>query len=171
MATQPIAKTPLFGRKAKGGIFSIVDESVLTGNIWWVDSGNTSNGSDAVGFGRNPDAPFLTINYAVDQATASNGDWIIVMAGHSEQVTTAGGLDLDKIGLTIKFLGEGANRATIDFAATTADMDIDAASITLINPRFETSIDAVAAPIDVNAANFTMKNAEWFDGANLEHTD
>ena len=63
-------KTPLFARKQSGGIFTVVNESVTTGNIFWVDSGNT-RGGDTVGHGSSPDQPFLTVDFAISQCTAS----------------------------------------------------------------------------------------------------
>jgi len=62
-------------------------------------------------------------------------------------------------------LGEGSDRATITFTATAADMDITAANVTLIAPRFLTGIDAVAAAIHVAAADFHMINVEYYDAA------
>lgn len=142
--------------------------NTYAGNIWWVDSGIGSDGNN----GKSAAKPFATIDYAVGRCTASNGDIILVAPGHTESVIAAGGLDLDVAGITIVFLGNGSNRATIDFGtAVTADMDIDAANITLINPRFTASLDALTGPIDVNAANFTINDGEWVDGTGIDTTD
>lgn len=99
-----------------------------------------------------------TIDSAVGSCTANAGDVILVMPGHTETVTAAAGLDLDVAGITIIGLGNGANRPTINLTtATSADIDIDAANITIKNLIIDlTGIDAIATGIDVNADDFTM---------------
>jgi len=102
---------------------------------------------------------FTTIQAAVDAAVDGRGDYIYVMPGHVETVTAAAGLDLDKEGLTIIGYGNGDLRPQINFTtAVGADMDVDAANITMDNFRFTGGIDALTGPIDVNAANFTLRN-------------
>lgn len=114
--------------------------------------------------------PFSTLDYAVGQA--KSGDTIWVRPGHTTTVIAAGGLDLDVAGITIAFLGNGATRGIITFTTDVgADMDVDAANITLIAPRFVAGIDALTGPIDVNAANFKMFNAEFYDGTSINTTD
>ncbi|HUU85656.1 MAG TPA: hypothetical protein VM243_19325 [Phycisphaerae bacterium] len=81
-----MADTKLFGRHTPGGIFTIVDRSNFpTGDIWYVDSTNTTAGADAAGYGRNPDTPFLTWVYAAETAAAA-GDTIFLMPGHTETI-------------------------------------------------------------------------------------
>lgn len=165
------SKTELFVRTQPGGVFTVTNEGLTTGNIWWVDSGS-STGSDAAGYGQNPDAPTLTIDYAVGLATASNGDRIYAMPGHVESVIAGGTLTLDKAGIEVIFLGEGANRARISFStAVGADVEVDAANVTLRNPLFVAAIDALTGPIDVDAADFTVLNGEWRDAAGIDTTD
>lgn len=107
-----------------------------------------------------------TIDAAINACTTGRGDKIYVLEGHTETVSAAAGIDADKIGITIEGCGYGANKPTITFAtATTADMDIDAASVTVRNLRFVGGIASLAAPIDVNAANFTMENCEFYASA------
>lgn len=80
--------TKLFGRHQPGGLFSIVDRATFpTGDIWWVGS-TVTTGADSVGYGRNPDAPFLTWAYAVTQMAA--GDTCYLMPGHSETIGKTG---------------------------------------------------------------------------------
>ena len=140
-----------------------------SGNTYWVDDGDAkaSNGNPGTA-----DRPFATLDYAVGKCTANNGDVIYVKEGHTEVVTAAGGLDLDVAGITIIFLGNGTNRGSITFSTVVgADMDVDAANITMINPRFIAGIDALTGPIDVNAANFQMFDATWEDGTTINTTD
>ena len=163
-----MSKTELFVRTQPGGVFSVVDNSVTTGAIWWVDSGSAT-GADEVGYGQNPDAPFLTIDYAVGQCTAGDGDIIYAMPGHAETVSAAGGLDLDKIGIKIVGLGHGTLQPTVTLdTADTADIDVDAASITVENIHFRANFLNIAAAIDVNATDFTLRNCRFSEaGTNL----
>ena len=104
-----------------------------------------------------------TLQAAIDAAVDDGDDVIYVAAGHSEDVTAAGGLDVDKDGLTIIGLGHGSNRPTINFTtATSADMDIDEDNITFENFIFDlTGFDALVAPIDVNKTNCRFLNCEF----------
>jgi hypothetical protein len=51
----------------------------------------------------------------------------------------------------------------VSTTATTADMDVDAANITVSNLLFTGGVDELAGPIDINAADFTMINCETRD--------
>jgi len=147
------------------------DLFTTTGSVFFVDSGHAAanNGENAA---NGPDRPFSTIDYAVGRCTANNGDLIIIMPGHVETVSAAGGLDLDVAGITLVGLGSGNARPQIAFTtATTADMDVDAADIRMHNVRFTGGIDALAAPIDVNAARFHLSSWRWEDGSALQPTD
>ncbi len=76
----------------------------------------------------------------------------------------AAGLDLNTAGVTWIGLGNGVNRPTVNFTtATTADMNIDAGGITMCNFLFTGGLDALVAPIDVNAADFRLVHWEWRD--------
>lgn len=108
--------------------------------------------------------PLASIDAAVGMCAANRGDIIFVRPNHTETVTAAAGLDLDVAGIAIIGLGSGANRPTVNFTtATTADMDIDAANITVVNLLFTGGVDALAGPIDVNAADFKLIDCEWRD--------
>jgi hypothetical protein len=153
-------QTPLFVRKQSGGAFTVVDVNKYAGNIWYVDSG-ASGATDAVGYGANPDKPFATIHYADTQCTASNGDVIVVAPGHTEDVSSAGAIDLNTIGVTIIGQGAGRLRPTITFSVDTGDINIDAANVTIENIHIDlTGVDSVNAALDVNAADFTLRGCE-----------
>lgn len=130
---------------------------LTTGSVFFVHSGT---GEDSPGQGTDPDNPFASIDYAVGRCTAANGDLIVVMEGHAETVSAAGGLDLDVAGITVLGLGNGANRPTITLGtADTADIDVDAANITVANVIIDaTAFDSITTAFDVNAANFTLRD-------------
>lgn len=133
--------------------------NAYAGNLFWVDSGAGSDGNKGTF-----DRPFATMDYAVGRCTANNGDVIMVKPGHTETVSAAAGLDLDVAGITFVGLGNGSDRPTVNFTTVVgADMDVDAANITMINFLFTGGFDALTGPIDVNAADFAMINCETRD--------
>lgn len=137
------------------------------GTAFYVDSVSGSNSNS----GRSWSEALATIDYAVGLCTASAGDVIYVAPRHVETISAAAGIDLDVAGITIQGLGRGPLRPTITFStATTADMDIDAANITIRNLRFVGAMAALAAPIDVNAAGFTMEDCTYVNSAAANHT-
>lgn len=139
-----------------------IGNSIYSGNVFWVDSTSTQK-ADGAG-GGTYDQPFATINFASTQCTANNSDVILVKPGHIETVIAAAGLDFNIAGITVIGLGNGSDRPTIRFTtATTADMDIDASNITMINFIFEARVELLAAPIDVNATDTTFINIETRD--------
>jgi len=145
--------------------------SRFAGSHFHVDSNHT-NASDASGYGKRKDKPYATINYAAGQCAVNNADVIWAHAGHVEAIVAPAGLRYSIEGITIVFLGNGDDQAKITFGTDVdADMDVDADNITMINPRFESAIDALTGPIDVNKANFTIINGEYYDAANKAATD
>lgn len=157
----------------RGGV-SIRNIPLLTtlserARVFHVHSVTGSNNNDG-----SATRPLASIEGAFNNTrlTANNGDMIMVMPGHVETVSAAAGLDMDVAGVTIWFLGNGNDRGRITFGtAVGADMDVDAADITMVNPRFTAAIDALTGPIDVNAARFKMFNATWEDGTTINTTD
>ena len=154
-------RTMLFSRKQKGGVYTYDDLEEHPGNIFFADSGHAA-ASDTAGFGRNPDVPFATIDYAVALCTADNGDTIVAMPGHAEVVTEAAGLALDVAGITLQGLGKGALQPTVTFPTIdSADVDIDAANVTIKNIHFVAAVADLAVAIDVNADDFTLDGCRF----------
>lgn len=133
--------------------------SAYPGKVFWVDSNAGSNGNKGTF-----DRPVATIDYAVDLCTANKGDIVMVKPGHVETVSSAGLLSLDIAGIAVVGLGAGSNRPTVNFTTVVgADMNVDAANITVVNLLFTGGIDALTGPIDVNAADFSLINCEYRD--------
>lgn len=112
------------------------------GRIFYVSS---LGGSDSAGYGmsRSIDpasgaGPFATIDYAIGQCGANQGDVIFVLPGHTETLTSATGIALDVAGVSIIGCGSGRARPAITcFAATTAiGLTISAANTVVRNIRF-----------------------------------
>lgn len=102
----------------------------------------------------------LTTALADSNVVASRGDVIVLLPGYTQTVSTAAGISFTKAGITVIGLGSGTLRPTITFGGVVgADMDIDAANITIENVVFDlTGLDNLTAPIDVNSTDFTMRN-------------
>lgn len=155
-------KTPLFVRKQSGGMFTVVNETLTTGSIFFVDS---ATGTNSVGGGRNPDAPLATLDYAIGLCTASKGDMIYIMPGHSETIAAADGFDADVAGIRIIGLGWGDLRPTFNFTATASDVAIGANNVWIENLRFVAGISAVVRGVNVEGkTGVTFKNCEWYWG-------
>jgi hypothetical protein len=131
-----------------------------TGKGFYVHNGT---GINAIGRGTDSTKPFASVDFAINQARASKGDFIIVMPGHAESFTAANGFDADVAGITILGLGDGAARPTFTFADTDADIAIGAASVTIANIRFKAGISDIVRGISVEAAgdDFTMIGCDF----------
>lgn len=161
-------RTALFSRKQPGGVFTIADMGTHPGNIWFVQSG-ASGGGDTVGHGQDPDSPFVTLDYAVSQCTASNGDVIYLMPGHAETISTAAlSPTLDVIGVKVIGLGEGAMRPTFTLTHVDANLIVSAASCSIKNVLFLVGVDSVVEVVDVNADDFTLEYCEIREGSALQ---
>lgn len=137
------------------------------GKVFWVNSTsvlpeNGVAGADAPSHGTYL-RPFATIDYAIGKCTASRGDVILVMPGHTETVSAASGIDLDVAGVAIVGLGHGSLRPTINFTATASTFTMAAANCVVHNLLFTGGIDAVVSPIVVSAADNVISNCELRD--------
>lgn len=160
-----MARTELFVNRQAGGMFSIENMGLGTGQRFFVHS---VTGTDAAGGGQNPDAPLATIDYAIGLCTASKGDIIYVMPGHAETLTAAAGIDADVIGISIIGLGNGSLRPRVTMGtADTVDVDIDAANVLIQGIDFQAAIADIAAAIDVNAVNFTIRDCGFYEATDL----
>ena len=135
--------------------------NVYGGNVFWVDSVSGSNSYDGT-----EKRPFADLDYTVGKCTANNGDIIMVKAGSAFTVSAAGGLDLDVAGISIVGLGQGVDQPTITLdTVTTADIDVDAASITVENINLVANFADIAVIFDVNATDFTARNCRFTQAA------
>ena len=164
-----MAKTELFVRKTSGGVYVVNPESQTTGNIYFVDSGSSTGGTSA-GYGSNPDAPFTTIDSAINQTTANNGDIIYVMAGHSETLTGASAITCDVAGVTIIGLGRGTDRPTLLLdAGASVSIAISAANVRWENVVFSAGHADITVAIDVSATNAEFDRCEWKENTTFSH--
>ncbi len=131
-------------------------------DIFYVDSGNGNDGND----GRDPGFPLATIDAAINQCTASQGDVILVQPGHSETIST--GISLDVIGVAIIGVGEGTLRPQLSLTEEDGDcIDITAANCRVENILFNengASDEQTGAFINVAAAGATISGCEFNAG-------
>jgi hypothetical protein len=164
-----MGKSPLFVRQTPGGVFTVVNESVTTGNVFFVDSGSSTGGTSS-GFGSNPDAPFTTIDSAIGQCTASQGDVIYVMAGHSETLTGASAITCDVAGVTIRGLGSGTDRPTLLLdGAASVTITITAANVRWENVVFSAGHADITVAIDISAASAEFDRCEFKENTAAEN--
>jgi len=157
-----MAKTELFVRHQPGGMFAVVNEALHSGDIFFVHH----TGTNLAGGGQNPDAPVATLDYAVGLCAV--GDTIYVLPGHAETISAAAGIDLDVAGIHIIGLGRGGQQPTITLdTATTVDIDVDAANITVENIHFIADFADIAVCIDVNADDFTLLNCRFTEATDV----
>lgn len=122
-------------------VLGMGEETITTGNVFFVDSGAT-NASDG-NTGTAPTVPFATIDAAIGACTANNGDIIFVMPGHDEDPTTS--ITMDVAGVWIRGLGWGNSRPTVTFGAAAATVAMSAASCRISNIIFD--LGTVAATV------------------------
>jgi hypothetical protein len=137
---------------------------LTTGNVFFVNS--TATGASTGNDGLTPQSALSTIVSALAKCTANNGDHIIVGPGHVETVISAAQVLMATSGVSIVGIGKGANRPTVNFTtATTASWRVTAANCYVENLLFIGVFDALVSPIDIRAADFTMKGCETRDTA------
>ncbi len=139
------------------------------GKRLFVDSVHGVNNND----GLSEKTALDSVVHALTRCTADYGDVIFCLPGHVESVIAAAGLVFSIAGVTVIFLGNGVNRAKVNFgtgAVVGSDINITAAGVTLINPLFVSAIDALTGPIHITAADVSIINAEYRDAAGLAVT-
>jgi hypothetical protein len=154
------AKTSLSVGSQPGGMFSIDDLAHAVGNRFFVHSGS---GVDGAGYGRNPQAPVATLDYAIGLCTANNDDVIYLLPGHAENIASATGCVLDIAGVRVIGLGQGALRPTLTLTtATTSTISITAANCLVENVLVVSNFLNVAAAITVaaTATALTLRKIE-----------
>lgn len=115
-------------------------------SVWYVSS---VIGVDASGRGRNREAPFATIEYAIGQAV--DGDTIVPLADHAE--ATTGHFEIDK-SVVIAAEGSAAGVPTsvwgVSFGGSDEVLNVSADNVEIRNVKFT-----------ANASNLTFPRIEW----------
>lgn len=134
----------------------------LTGNDFPTTFGNVYFVSSVTGAANNngltKETAVSTIDRAVNKCTASNGDKIYVLPGHTETLSSATALVLDIAGITIVGLGTGTEMPTITFdTATTTTIPVSVSNINIQNIIFTANYaDIVSVFTLTTATNFNL---------------
>lgn len=147
-----------FASQASGADEFIYNDLIATGAVHWVDSvnGNDSNsGSEA--------EPLATLAQAITNATANNGDLIILKSGHTETVSTQ--ISVSKAGLKIYGIGEGSAAPRFTANAAIDCISVTGAACELNNLYFPVGATANnTARINVDAAGVRIKGCTFLCG-------
>lgn len=139
------------------------------GKVFWVSNSTTGllsgqrGGSD--GNRGTFESPFATLNYAISQCFAGRGDMIFIKPGHAESVASATALNFNIAGVSIRGLGNGANRPTFTFTtANTATIPVSANNMSISGCLFIGNFLSIASCFTVAAAaDFEIDSCEFRD--------
>jgi hypothetical protein len=136
-----------------------------TGKYFFVDS---NTGSDA-NPGTDPEQPLATLDGALTKCRNSKMDVVVLMPGHSETITGAGGITLDKIGVYVVGLGtyDLRPRFLMD-GGTTVTCLVTAANVTVENVVFAAGHADIATFATVTAKGCCFKYCKWEDNIATE---
>ena len=144
-----------FADSSSGADDFIQNHVVTTGAIHWVYS---VTGSDS-----NPGTegrPLASIAQAITNATANNGDIILVKSGHSETLTSA--ITVNKAGLRIFGIGSGTSAPSITVNAAIDGINVTADDVELNNIYFPVGTTAInTARVNVDADRARIKNCRF----------
>ncbi len=138
------------------------------GKVFWVNNSSVlADGGIGGSDGNNGTytKPWRTIDYAIGRCRAGRGDIIMVMPGHSETVSAAGGITLDVDGVAIVGLGTGTARPLLTFdTANTARISWTADNCSLKNIRLVGNFLSIATAIlNSGGAGWTVEGCDFSD--------
>ena len=113
--------------------------------------------------------PFATIDYAIGQCVDGREDTIVVLPGHIETITTAAGVALDVIGVTLVGLGKGDDQAQILFDAAAATVAVTAANVTISNINMKAGIADVVTAVTTTAKGTSLDGVLFDDTVAAEN--
>lgn len=167
MSASTNATTFPFGLSANGP--TIRHGALLTtGNVFFVSSTESGRADDAM-HGRQPATPFATLAYALNQCSEDIGDLVLVMEGHIETITSAGGVTFGTPGVQVVGLGVGENRPRLRLVGSTAaSIAFAADNVRVDNVVIDaTQLDAIVNAVTVNAADCTLRDCDLYLGGAL----
>lgn len=123
--------------------------NVGRGKIFYVDSVNGSANNN----GKSAKQALTTFALAVAKCTANQGDVIYGLPKHTEDISGATSLVINKAGISIIGLGHGAQRPLLTFTAAASKIDITALDVKLQNIRLLSNFtNGITAGIVLGAA-------------------
>ena len=128
-----------------------------SGNYYFVSSTTTGSSNNNAGTW---DSPLATVAGAIAKTTASNGDVIVMMPYHAENISAAGTWT-PLAGTTIVGLGWGGARPKIAFSATTGTILCSSANVVFQNFIVYPSIAEVVTMFAVQAADIVINSVDY----------
>jgi|GEM_PF-7058113 len=136
----------------------VSSDLITTGNIHWVDTVNGSNVNPGT-----ENEPVQTLQQAITNATANNGDIIVIKSGSSQTITTT--ITVNKAGLKIFGIGQGSAAPNYILAAATDAISVTANNVEINNLYFPIGTTAAnTARVNVDAANCKLKGLTFLCG-------
>lgn len=153
-----------FAGSDSGADTFILGGVVITGAVHWVDSvnGNDANsGTEAL--------PLATLAQAIANATANNGDIIVIKSGHTE--TLLASVTINKAGLRIFGIGNGTAAPSFIVGAAIDGLNITADDVEINNLYFPAGTTTPnSSRINVDADRVIIKNCRFNCGVNDANT-
>jgi hypothetical protein len=104
---------------------------------------------------------FTTVQKAIDASVASRGDVIYVAPGHTETISAAGTITINKANISIIGLGNGNYRPVFTWSATASTIAISAANVLLKNIITAASVDVVVSMFNITGAGVTLDTVDY----------
>ena len=147
-----------------------IGDHLAVGNVFFVDSGG-SNTLDDPNYGKTPEKTFATIDYAIGECTANNGDIIVVMPGHAENIVLTTTIDIDVAGVTLLGLGRGSDRPTLTQTVVAMYVDVAALNVTIDNFLFVAGVNTgTGTMVNVIGDDCLIVNCEFRNVSASYHT-
>lgn len=150
---------PTRSREGLGNILFNLENRYTGGDIWYVNSNQTSNTET----GKDWDHAVTTIDAAVNLCTASAGDIILVHPSHAENLAADSAIDIDVAGVTVIGVRRGRQMPTLTATAVAGDCKLAANNVTIANLRFVGGIDATTGVIEVTGDDCAVIDCEYRD--------
>lgn len=145
-----------------GGLHASLSRLTSVGVAWYVSS---TNGSDAASpRGRDRTRPLATIAQAYTNAT--NGDWIVMLANHNENIGAA--LTCTKHAITFVGEGQGSSRPRLTRTANVALFNFTTATLNRFENIYfpQSTVAAATNRIVFNNAGHQIADCYFESGAN-----
>jgi len=146
-------------------------DEIVAGDVRFVDSGGSKTLDDP-NYGKTTEKTLATWDYAVGKMTANNGDFIIILPGHTESIALVTTVAHDQAGLTVIGLGRGSNRPTFTQTVVGAYVAVTGANTVLRNLLFKAGVDTgTEGLLDIDAIGVLIENCKLENITNALHTD
>ena len=141
----------------------LIGKVQTTGDVRFVSSTAADNSDSDGRDGRSQRRPLSTVDAAIGLATASQGDIILVMPGHTETIASATAWAMDKAGISVIGLGKGALRPTFTLTATASNIPITTANCLIENCIFTCGTADHTTTMTITADETTIRNCKFMN--------